>query len=174
MQVGPSSHHQLQQALPNATSQHTLPQMRPSGQQPPVSYPSYVPQPQQQQQQQQQPVVSQPGQQTTGPPPASSQPIQSNISHHPHASQHLPMNMPPAHFPPASGPQQQQQQQPQQFMPQMGAPPMGNFAPMMGGPMNMFPPGGPGVVGGGPLSINTNHHHHHQGPQNIPIYQQQR
>uniref|UniRef100_A0A182Y5J9 Uncharacterized protein n=1 Tax=Anopheles stephensi TaxID=30069 RepID=A0A182Y5J9_ANOST len=183
MSVGPSSHHQLQQGPPNA-NQHTLPQMRPTGQQPPVSYPSYVPQPQQQQQQQQPPAVSQPGQQTTvpvsgGPPPTSTQPVQPNLNqHHPHPSQHIPMNMPPVHFPPAPGPQQQPQQQQQQqqqpqFMPQMGPPPMGNFGPMMGGPMNMFPPGGPGVVGGGgPLSINTNHHH--PGPQNIPIYQQQR
>ncbi|XP_049277945.1 signal transducing adapter molecule 2 [Anopheles funestus] len=175
---GPSSHHQLQQA-PSNPNQHTLPQMRPIGQ-PPVSYPSYVPQ---QPQQQNQPAVSQPVQQNTasqgmqpgvgavpvsgGPPPTSTQPVQPNLNHHHHPSQHIPMNMPPTHFPPASGAPSHQHQQQQQFMPQMG-PPMGNFAPM-GAPMNMFPPGGPGGVGG-PLSINTNH----PGPQNIPIYQQQR
>ncbi|XP_052892885.1 signal transducing adapter molecule 1 [Anopheles moucheti] len=177
--AGPSSHHQLQQA-PTNPNQHPLPQMRPTGQ-PPVSYSSYVPQ---QPQQQTQPAVSQTVQQnaapqgmqpgvgavpvTGGPPSTSTQPVQPNLNHHHHPTQHLPMNMQPSHFPPASGalPAHQQQQQ-QQFMPQMG-PPMGNFAPM-GGPMNMFPPGGPGGVGG-PLSINTNH----TGPQNIPIYQQQR
>uniref|UniRef100_A0A182M102 Signal transducing adapter molecule 1 n=1 Tax=Anopheles culicifacies TaxID=139723 RepID=A0A182M102_9DIPT len=174
---GPTSHHHLQQAPPNP-NQHSLPQMRPTGQ-PPVSYPNYVPQ---QPQQQTQPAVSQPGQQNVaaqgmqpgvgtgpvsgGPPPTSNQPVQPNLNHHHHPSQHIPMNMPPVHFPPASGASTHQQQQQQQFMPQMG-PPMGNYAPM-GGPMNMFPPGGPGV--GGPLSINTNH----PGPQNIPIYQQQR
>ncbi|XP_053666739.1 signal transducing adapter molecule 1 [Anopheles marshallii] len=175
--AGPSSHHQLQQAPPNP-NQHSLPQMRPTGQ-PPVSYPSYVPQ---QPQQQTQPAVSQPVQQnvasqgmqpgvgavpvTGGPPTTSTQPVQPNLNHHHHPAQHIPMNMQPNHFPPASGVPPTHQQQ-QQFMPQMG-PPMGNFAPM-GGPMNMFPPGGPGGVGG-PLSINTNH----PGPQNIPIYQQQR
>ncbi|XP_040170571.1 signal transducing adapter molecule 2 isoform X1 [Anopheles arabiensis] len=172
MSGGPPSHHQMQPAPPNP-NQQTLPQMRPGGGQPPVSYPSYVPQ----QQQQQQPVSQQMPQTAVpqgmpgagGPPPPSAQP---NANHHPNQQQ---MSMPQAHYPPTSGapthhhPQQQQQQpQQQQFMPQMGPPQMANFPPM-GAPMNMFPPGGPGGIGG-PLSINTNH----QGPQNIPIYQQQR
>lgn len=151
--------------------------------QPPVSYSNFVPQ---QSAQQSQPPVPQLGQHQQQPPPQGqhvpvSAPVTaqtaSNMNHHQqqHQQQHHPMNMPPVHFPPTTAAtssqmppphlQQHHQQQQPQFMSQMGPSPIGNF-PM--GPMSMFPP----AVGAsaGPLSINTNH----QGPQNIPIYQQQR
>uniref|UniRef100_A0A182IIY0 Uncharacterized protein n=1 Tax=Anopheles atroparvus TaxID=41427 RepID=A0A182IIY0_ANOAO len=125
--------------------------------------------------------------------PPTTAPSVANMNHHhqhqqqaqpqpPPQQQHLPMSMPPAHFPPTTAaPSSQmapphhhhlQQQQQTHFMPQMGGPasiPMGSSFPM--GPMSMFPPGiGANSVSAGPLSINTNH----PGPQNIPIYQQQR
>ncbi|XP_058119806.1 signal transducing adapter molecule 2 [Anopheles ziemanni] len=173
---------------------------QPGQQMPPVSFPNYVPQ--QPSHQQSQPAGAQMGQppqgvqqHQQGPPqhhvPVSAgsaaqttAPSAANMNHHQHhhhpqqqqqQQQHqFPMNMPPSHFPApsvAAAPVHhlQQQQPPTVFMPQMGptSNPMGNFSM---GPMSMFPPGAGTTGTAGPLSINTNH----PGPQNIPIYQQQR
>ncbi|XP_058057276.1 signal transducing adapter molecule 2 [Anopheles bellator] len=123
--------------------------------------------------------------------PATTQPA--NMNHHPHltlngvasggsgpAIGHYPPvpptsgpgSMPPSQMPPHHQ-QHLHQQQPQQtfIMPPIGGPPqaMGGYpmGPMVGGG-GMFP-SGPVLTSSGPLSINTN-----PGPQNIPIYQQQR
>ncbi|XP_035772951.1 signal transducing adapter molecule 1-like [Anopheles albimanus] len=181
---GPAAPGAYQNYGPQPTSQPQQQQQQqpPPQQQQPQGQPQQVPQ---------QHVTGPPSMGTPAPPVAPT----TQAGQHPHLGMNGANAGMPHYGPPATSsgpvpsaqmqapPHQQQpalHQQAPPFMTQLGGagqPSMGGAYPMPGGaPMvgaGMYP-AGPGPVG--PLSINTgtNHHHHHPGPQNIPIYQQQR